>query len=177
MDSAEIEAIRQSVADRFYGKHRATVVNNADPQSRGRLQVTVPEILGENIVRWALPAAPYAGDGVGFFAVPPIGANVWVEFEAGNLRYPIWSGCFWAEGEIDTADALPTVKFLKTTAATVRIDDAIGEVTIETGAAKITLTASEVKIEAPQVTNSANGGRTQLTAAGFDAQQGALKVV
>jgi uncharacterized protein involved in type VI secretion and phage assembly len=30
----------------------------------------------------------------GVFALPPIGAGVWVEFEQGNPDYPIWSGCF-----------------------------------------------------------------------------------
>ena len=40
---------------------------------------------------WAMPCAPYAGQQVGFFAVPPIGANVWVEFEGGDPDYPIWT--------------------------------------------------------------------------------------
>jgi hypothetical protein len=30
----------------------------------------------------------------------PVGTNVWVEFEGGNTDLPIWSGCFWAEGEL-----------------------------------------------------------------------------
>ena len=46
---------------------------------------------------WALPAVPYAGDGVGFFMIPPIGASVWIEFEHGDPDYPIWTGCFWAD--------------------------------------------------------------------------------
>ena len=40
-----------------------------------------------------------AGNGVGFFAIPPKGANVWVEFEGGDPDQPIWSGCFWGIGE------------------------------------------------------------------------------
>ena len=32
--------------------------------------------------------------------VPPVGANVWVEFEGGDVNYPIWSGCFWGPGEL-----------------------------------------------------------------------------
>jgi uncharacterized protein involved in type VI secretion and phage assembly len=170
-------AISEALSDRFYGKYRGEVVANADPQARGRIQVRVPEIQGENVIRWALPSVPYAGNGVGFFAMPPVGANVWVEFEAGNLRYPIWSGCFWAQNEIPAADAVPEVIFLKTASATLRIDDMAGEVRIETNGAKITLSAGEIKIEAPQITNSANGGQTKLTAGGFDAQQGAFKVV
>jgi uncharacterized protein involved in type VI secretion and phage assembly len=162
---------------RFFGKYRGVVVGNQDAEGRARLQVKVPEVRGDSVVDWALPASPYAGHGVGFFALPPVGANIWVEYEGGNLRYPIWSGCFWERGEIDSTDANPQVVFLKTASATLRIDDAAGEITIETGSAKITLSVSEIKIEAPQITNTASGATTQLTTAGFDALQGALKVI
>ena len=45
------------------------------------------------------------GDGVGFFAMPPTGANVWVEFEGGDPDYPIWTGCFWGTGEVPAQPA------------------------------------------------------------------------
>jgi len=32
---------------------------------------------------------------MGVYAIPSIGAGVWVEFEQGNLDFPIWSGCWW----------------------------------------------------------------------------------
>jgi Type VI secretion system/phage-baseplate injector OB domain len=80
---------------RFFGKYRGKVVSNKDPLHLGRLQVEVPAILGDRRDSWAMPATPYAGSDVGFFAVPPVGANIWVEFEAGDPDYPIWVGCFW----------------------------------------------------------------------------------
>ncbi len=79
----------------FSGKYRGTVVNNVDPQNTGRLQVTVPDVSNIQTSTWAMPSAAIAGSQSGFFAVPPIGSNVWVEFEQGNSDYPIWSGCFW----------------------------------------------------------------------------------
>jgi hypothetical protein len=39
--------------------------------------------LGDVESGWALPAASYAADGQGFYAIPPVGAGVWIEFEAG----------------------------------------------------------------------------------------------
>ena len=78
----------------FYGKYRGTVVNNVDPLTRGRVQVAVPAVLGGGCLSWAEACVPYAGDQVGLFAVPPIGANVWVEFMHGNPELPIWTG-FW----------------------------------------------------------------------------------
>lgn len=172
-----LEAIAEAQENRFYGKYRGSVQGNEDPSGRARLQVLVPEVLGQNTQVWALPCVPYAGPGVGFFALPPVGANVWVEFEAGNLRYPIWSGCFWGDGDLPAADARPTVAFLKTDAGLLRIDQDASELKIEVSGARITLTAGEIKIEAPTITNDANGGKTQLTPAGFDAQQGAFKVI
>jgi Type VI secretion system/phage-baseplate injector OB domain len=85
---------------RFFGKYRGKVVNNRDPLHLGRLQVEVPAILGDRRDSWALPATPYAGKDVGFFMIPPIGTNIWVEFEAGDADYPIWAGCFWGSDQL-----------------------------------------------------------------------------
>lgn len=161
----------------YYGKYRGKVINNVDPEGLGRIQVSVPEVRGANIADWAMPCSPYAGPDVGFFALPPIDASVWVEYEAGQMQYPIWSGCFWTSGDIPAADAIPTVMFLKTDQACIRIDNTLGEIKIEIGGASVTLTNSEIKIAAPQIQNDAGGAKTQLSAAGFDAQQGALKVL
>jgi uncharacterized protein involved in type VI secretion and phage assembly len=79
----------------FYGKYRGTVVSNVDPQNMGRLSVTVPDVSNIQTSTWAMPSAALAGSQSGFFAVPPVGSNVWVEFEQGDSDYPIWSGCFW----------------------------------------------------------------------------------
>lgn len=82
----------------YWGKHRGTVVNNVDPEMRGRLQVMVPDVLGPSISSWAEPCVPLAGPTgppMGVYMVPPIGTGVWVEFEGGDLDHPIWAGCRW----------------------------------------------------------------------------------
>lgn len=84
----------------FFGKYRGKVTANRDPLHLGRVQVSVPAIFGEGRQSWALPCTPYAGKDVGLFLVPPIDANLWVEFEGGDPDYPIWSGCFWGENEL-----------------------------------------------------------------------------
>lgn len=83
----------------FFGKYRGTVANNIDPQGLGRVQVSVPDVLGDGTLSWAMPCLPGAGPNVGLFTVPPVGANVWVEFERGDPDYPIWSGGFWNAGD------------------------------------------------------------------------------
>lgn len=98
----------------FWGKYRAQVTGNQDPLRLGRVQVVVPGLLEGIRDSWAMPCTPYAGAGVGFYAIPPVGANVWVEFEGGDPSYPIWSGCFWAENELPPEAASPDVKLFKT---------------------------------------------------------------
>jgi len=82
----------------FLGKYRATVLNNVDPETRGRLMLTIPDVLGVVPSTWAEPCTPLAGPTgppMGVYMVPPIGAGVWVEFEQGDPNYPIWVGCRW----------------------------------------------------------------------------------
>lgn len=84
-----------SLPNKFYGKYRGTVLNNIDPLQLGRLQVQVPDVAGLIPVSWAMPCFPFTGKQMGMFAVPQIGAGVWVEFEQGNPDYPIWSGSWY----------------------------------------------------------------------------------
>jgi cytoskeletal protein CcmA (bactofilin family) len=110
----------------YWGKYRAKVLDNVDLLQLGRLMVQVPTIPGE-VLNWALPNTPYAGPQVGFFTLPPIGANVWVEFEGGNPNYPIWAGCFWTEGEVPVVPAIPEKKVWRTEFIEVELDDTPGE--------------------------------------------------
>jgi hypothetical protein len=99
---------------------------------------------------WAMPSAPYAGPGLGFFAIPPKGANVWVEFEGGNTDFPIWSGCFWALGDLTPDVAIPQVKMFKTDTTTLTLSDLpgpLGGITIQIqGGKKITINMLAIEI-------------------------------
>ncbi len=80
---------------KFLGKYRGTVFNNIDPMQQGRIQAMVPDVSGLIPTSWALPCVPVGGTQMGFFAVPPIGAGVWIEFEQGDPDQPIWVGNYW----------------------------------------------------------------------------------
>ncbi|MFM0336840.1 phage baseplate assembly protein V [Paraburkholderia fungorum] len=84
-----------SSPNRYFGKYRGTVLVNVDPEQRGRVLLSVADVLGLTPSSWALPCVPVAGIQSGLFAVPPIGSRVWVEFEQGDPDYPIWTGGFW----------------------------------------------------------------------------------
>jgi uncharacterized protein involved in type VI secretion and phage assembly len=57
---------------------------------------------------WALPCMPYAPPQGGVMFLPPVGAPVWIEFEAGDPDTPIWSGCFWERTEDMPTVVMPT---------------------------------------------------------------------
>ncbi len=134
----------------FYGKYRGIVTDNDDPNGLGRIRVKVQDVLGDQESGWALPALPYAGDGVGLYLIPPVNAFVWVEFEHGDPDYPIWTGCFWLTSETVPEEASgPNIKLLKTSIATIMIDDSEsdGSITIETTSGmKIVMNSEEIEI-------------------------------
>jgi hypothetical protein len=112
-DRELLERLLTRVEGRYYGKYQGFVVDNADPQKRGRLRVKVPEVLGPEVVSgWAEPCWPYGGGpDFGTFSVPPITkageaftTGVWVEFRGGDPQYPIWVGTFFGAPS-DTSEA------------------------------------------------------------------------
>jgi uncharacterized protein involved in type VI secretion and phage assembly len=158
---------------RHYGKYRGTVADNQDPRHQGRVKVRVPEILGEVDSGWALPCAPYASEQGGAYAVPPVGAGVWVEFEAGDVSRPIWVGCWWGSDKLPKdeggATATPDVKITRSEeglilalhddSKTVALSDANASnlLKIEVQPGQVTLkAATKVVVEAPQIELVAN---------------------
>ena len=80
---------------KYFGKFRGTVVQNVDPEQRGRIQAIVPDVAGLLPTSWAMPCVSIAGKQSGTYVVPQIGSGVWMEFEQGDPDYPIWTGSFW----------------------------------------------------------------------------------
>ncbi len=162
----------------FFGKYRGKVENNIDPMMLGKLQVSVPAVLGEGSLSWAMPCVPYAGSGVGFFMIPPVGANIWVEFEGGDIDYPIWSGCFWGVGEAPATPAVSQMKIIKMDNITLTMSElpGIGGVTLEVSPPavalplKMTFDSSGIKLDAGPL------GVVELTPAGVKINSGALEV-
>jgi uncharacterized protein involved in type VI secretion and phage assembly len=144
----------QRVESRYYGKYRGHVTDNNDSGNMGRIKATVPRVLGVEETGWALPALIYGGASEqGFFAVPDVGAGVWIEFEGGDLSYPIWTGTWY------TNDAIPESaqagkKVLKTKAGHKLVfDDDAGTVEIADGNGNtVSMDSNTMKIAAGSAT-------------------------
>ena len=179
-----LDDLHMWIRSHFFGKYRGTVTDNNDTTSRGRLKVTVPAVL-ETLEVWAMPCVPYAGNAVGFLSIPAAGAGVWVEFEGGDPSFPIWVGCFWADNEAPE-QANPDVKTWKSEKLVVRLDDAGAELkTAADDGASLTITsdavteAGETKhtVSPSGVVGEAGAHKTELTAASFSVNSGALEVI
>jgi uncharacterized protein involved in type VI secretion and phage assembly len=137
-------------ADRFFGKYPGVVTNADDPLEIGRVRAKVPEVLGREIESgWALPCAPFGGGkDRGLLFLPEVGDTIWIEFAAGDIMRPIWSGAFWGAPESagqqddlaqETGSELPTsegtkagpaVSILRTAAGHRIVMDDDGEIVI-----------------------------------------------
>ncbi len=154
--------------DRFFGKYRGFVTANEDKKKLGRIKAKVPEVLHDLETGWALPCFPYAGPNAGAFAIPPIGAGVWIEFEAGFVYRPVWTGCFLGDGDVPKnhkgAQATSKIKILRSDnglllafdddGQTVTLSDSQGNniVTIEVQSGAVSAKgASKVELEAPLI--------------------------
>lgn len=189
----EFTAIEKTVRqqqNRYYGKYRAFVSDNADPEKLGRCKLVVPSVLGETATNWALPCTPYGGSAnLGFIAVPPNGAQVVAEFMEGDVSSPLWTGAFWRQAselpEEFAANDEPSAKVLRTESGHVlHLEDKSGEEKItlkssaeavvemiadgsvsmtDSGGATVTLdaNASEIRIE------DANGNSCVMSASGI----------
>ena len=149
---AIIARLVERVESRYYGKYRGLVTDNKDPDDLGRVKAKVPRVLGDVETGWALPAFPYGGASEqGFFAVPDVDAGVWIEFEGGDLSYPIWSGTWYTSGAIPES-AKPGQKVWKTKSGhKIVLDDDAGTLEITDS------NDNTVKMDSKTVTVKAGG--------------------
>jgi len=92
-------------AGRYYGLYDGVVIDNADPEGRGRVRAMCPAI---NLVKeedvsndyWMMPSMPGlgtdpdTGQSTGMFHPPDVGTNVWVMFRYGDPEFPVYIGGF-----------------------------------------------------------------------------------
>jgi len=139
---------------RFYGKYRGVVQDVNDPEGLARIRANVPEVLDTEVSPWAWPCSTYAGPDVGLHAVPPVGAGVWIEFEAGDPSRPIWTGTWWGSGDVPTNEqgstAQQTTKIWRSEFGLMLVlDDAAQTITLSDSAGTnlLTITSLEGTIE------------------------------
>lgn len=132
---------------RYYSVYRAKVDSNIDPQNQGRIKVIV-ESLGRDaaLAEYAYPITPYGSKDAGMFFPPERGDQIYVVFENGNPRLPLYLGGWWMKDDLPDSfkkGPAPTVRGIETKSGhKILFDDGITTpgITVETALGhKITL--------------------------------------
>lgn len=94
--------------------YRGVVVDNLDPENKGRVKVRIPQIYGTNTksdnfistnaIPWAVCAISPAGNDSGTYLPPNIGDTVFVAFESGLPTSPIYFGGVFTTRKDDTIE-------------------------------------------------------------------------
>jgi uncharacterized protein involved in type VI secretion and phage assembly len=146
MNEQAISDVLDRLRNRFFGKYRGSVTE-VNPTTL-RIKAKVPSVLADQATGWCEPCVPYAGNGVGLAFLPEVGSGVWIEFEGGDVSYPIWAGCYWRDGEVPS-DAAPAVKAIVTKSGhRILLDDDAQTITIsDPNNNTITLDSSGITLE------------------------------
>ena len=178
-----VARVAQRVTSSYFGKYRGIVTDNNDPEKLCRIMAQVPAVMGEIAVGWALPAFPFAGDGHGQVMLPEIGSAVWIEFEAGNLDFPIWSGGFFLQSQSPPDPKGVGVRVIVSrNQHQVVLDDESDKVivkhsggaTIEMSATELSLTIGANKMVMSLTSITFNDGVVKIGPAGVSLAQGAM---
>lgn len=95
VDVSSVTDIMRELSTKKFGRYKGVVVDDRDETGRGRLFVQVKDILGDEPV-WMPGVFPLGGnDTQAFVFVPAIKSTVLVEFIAGDVSFPIWTGTYW----------------------------------------------------------------------------------
>lgn len=155
---------------RYFGKYRGVVRDVDDPETLGRIVAQVPEVFGEEDSPWAFPVVPFAGPGHGLVLLPETGDGVWIEFEAGDLSRPLWTGGWWGSGEIPSPGDTQTRVLVTSGGHKLIMDDRNQKLQLlHSGGAELTLTNTDITIKI-------NSAQIVLSAAGINVNNGAFQV-
>jgi uncharacterized protein involved in type VI secretion and phage assembly len=165
----------------FFGKYRAIVTNNIDPQQSGRILVELPAITNFLPSTWAIPCLPFTGTQSGFFVVPAIGSGVWIEFEQGDVGKPIWTGGYFGSPQelpplaLASPPGTQTIVVQTTQGNLLMISDTPGP----TGGILLkTSTGASIAVNDVAITiDNGKGASISLTANTVSVNQGALEVI
>lgn len=179
-------SLSEEVRDRFHGKYRGLVTDVDDPDGLGRIVAKVPEVFEEQETPWAMPCVPFAGEGHGLVLLPEVGDGVWIEFESGDPSRPVWTGCWWGDGELPAPGAKRTRALVTTAGHKLVLDDEGDEVRLRhAGGAEMTMTGgsitlsvggAEVKMSSTGITISLGASEIKLTPGDLTLKSGGAQV-
>lgn len=170
MNDTMLQDLLDHLRTRFYGKYRGVVTDVDAPTMR--IKASVPSVFGAGATSgWCSPCVPYAGPQVGFVMLPEPGSGVWIEFEGGDVSFPIWTGCYWNSGDIPSGTSAD-LKAIVTKAGSLQFDNQNASVTAQVSSdQKVVLDDSGVTI------SSSSGNQVAVGGSSVSVNNDALEIV
>jgi uncharacterized protein involved in type VI secretion and phage assembly len=166
----------------YFGLYAGIVVDNTDPDEKGRVLVRLPWIDPDFETLWAPVSQIYAGSGYGAYWIPEIDDQVLVAFMRGELRKPVVIGSIYSRDRTPYAarSGGADPKLFRTvgghmllmedgSGAKIQLIDKTGnnEITIDSESNTITIKAnSEVVVESSNSVTVSATGNLSITAGG-----------
>lgn len=133
----------------------AVVTDNFDPKGLGRIRVRFNWQKGQS--PWIRMVQPHGGGDKGFYFVPEVGEEVWVDFEGGNPEAPFATGVVYnGSAKTSYGDTMNNLKVIRTRSGhTIKLDDTAGgeSITINDKAGNIIVmdtSGRNISITAPE---------------------------
>ncbi len=173
-DAVIDERVGSGLGGRWYGVYPALVSDVRDPDSQGRVKVTLPwsaDTGGERYEAWARLATLMGGNNRGSWFIPDVNDEVLVAFEGGDPRRPyivggLWNGSDTPPDSMDGAGNNNRKVLRSRNGVKITLDDTDGQETfiVETpGGQKITLKDGPGSVE---IVDS-NGNSAKMEASGI----------
>ena len=144
----QLVALSEWRNEHHFGKYRGIVEEVEEGDSLGIISVKVPDLFGaDHVVERVRPCSPFAGSKHGFVVIPEPRDGVWVEFEAGIISRPIWTGFWWPDGAIPEPKGKLVRSFITTKGHKLLLDDDADEVSLlHSGGAEMKMTGGDITI-------------------------------
>lgn len=147
------------MANEKFGKYIAYVRDVKDPMQKGRIKVQCPKIFGDGLSDWCEPVVPVAYNAHGDLALPKLNETVYIEFEEGDIKRPLYVGNFWAQFNtpLKAFDYDTNVRIINWDNCSIAMKGeemmilAPKKLYIQVGNSKITLTPNNIKMLADRI--------------------------
>ena len=136
---------------KYYGIYQGVVTNIKDPEKRGRIKVKCPDVLGGTTESaWCDPVVPVAYDNGGDFCIPSLNETVWIQFIAGDVNKPVYTGGWWRKNMSPLGanyDSIDKVRIINYADCTIMMKDGIININVGSGVCDLKIENNKVTVK------------------------------
>lgn len=138
------------VKDAYYGIYQGTVTNIEDPEKRGRIKLTIPDVTGDKESAWCDPMSPVAYDNGGDFCIPSLKETVWVMFISGDPNRPVWLGGWWSKEKSPLGNqysGVDSIRIINYSNCSITMKDGVIDINVGDGVCDLKIQHNQVTVK------------------------------